>query len=86
MVTHWAGGLDPWRDLASMATPNTKHLTKSLPQAACLQLVHDGRPVPQQPPPNAAECTPRRGDPRTRGPPRPLTPGTSEEGPACGGR
>ncbi|KAM6091881.1 uncharacterized protein LJ206_005158 isoform 1-T2 [Theristicus caerulescens] len=73
-AAYWAGGLDPLErgDPACIETPDINHLTESLQKAACLQLMHDRRLVPQQPSPMLLNAHPDRMTPLIRGLPDSL--------------
>ncbi|KFW61951.1 hypothetical protein AS28_02543, partial [Pygoscelis adeliae] len=73
-AAYWAGGLDPLErgDPVCIETPTTNHLIESLQKAACLQLMHDRRLVPQQPSPMLLIANPDRMTPLIRGLPDSL--------------
>uniref|UniRef100_A0A663LLW3 Uncharacterized protein n=1 Tax=Athene cunicularia TaxID=194338 RepID=A0A663LLW3_ATHCN len=70
----WAGSLDPLErgDPVCIETPTINHLTESLQKAACLQLMHDRRLVPQQPSPMLLIANPDQMTPLIRGLPDSL--------------
>ncbi|KFQ94510.1 hypothetical protein Y956_13699, partial [Nipponia nippon] len=70
----WAGDLHPLErgDLVCIETPNTNHLTESLQNVACLQLLHDRRLVSQQLPLMLLNAHPDRMTPLIRGLPDSL--------------
>uniref|UniRef100_A0A8C8AQ15 Uncharacterized protein n=1 Tax=Otus sunia TaxID=257818 RepID=A0A8C8AQ15_9STRI len=73
-AAYWAGGLDPLErgDPVCIETPTINHLTESLQKAACLQLMHDRRLVPQQPSPMLLIANPDQMTPLIRGLPDSL--------------
>ncbi|KAK4816713.1 hypothetical protein QYF61_020599 [Mycteria americana] len=73
-AAYGAGSLGPLErgDPACIETPTINHLTESLQKAACLQLMHDRRLVPQQPSPMQLIVNPGRMTPLIRGLPESL--------------
>uniref|UniRef100_A0A663MVR0 Uncharacterized protein n=1 Tax=Athene cunicularia TaxID=194338 RepID=A0A663MVR0_ATHCN len=73
-AAYWAGSLDPLArgDPVYIETPTINHLTESLQKAACLQLMHDRRLVPQQPAPMLLIANPDQMTPLIRGLPDSL--------------